>query len=78
MKKKLINNLGCILKGLADGVFPSVQNSVEKTKDENGNEKAKVNYTRMASSIVGWFTFMGFLTGRITFEHVLELVKLIF
>lgn len=78
MKAKLINRLGCIVKGIADGVFPSPQNSIEKTKDENGKETTKVNYTRLASSVLGWLLFVGFLTGKVTFEQLLELLRMVF
>lgn len=69
MKKRIIE----ILNGIADGIFPNVNNSIKI--GENGRE---INRARLTASVLSWMVGIGFIKGWIKLEDLAEILKLIF
>jgi len=56
-----------ILRGIADGLFPS--NLLKRDKDGN------LDKVKIASSLISWGLFIAFLTRKLTIEDLITLVK---
>jgi hypothetical protein len=56
-----------ILRGIADGLFPS--NLLKRDKD------GKLDKVKIASSLISWGLFICFSTGKITIEDLITIVK---
>jgi len=69
MKKRLIN----ILNGIADGVSPSLRNSIKKT-----NDGFEVNRARLTASVLSFMVMVGMLKGWITFDQLMKFLHLVF
>ena len=69
MKKRIVN----VLNGIADGIFPSIGNSIKNTND--GRE---INRARLTASVLSWMLTIAFLMGVIPLSSIVEILKMIF
>lgn len=59
------------MNGIADGIFPSIRNSVKT--DDDGNRE--INRARLTASVLAWLAFIALLKGWLPLESVLKFIQ---
>lgn len=63
-----------ILNGIADGIFPSIRNSIKK--DAEGH--TEINRARLTAAVLSWMILIALLKGWITVSQLASLITSIF